>query len=146
MQEKLDVTKNTDLTQTLMSNYLLPLFFCRFHHIYLNFFADTLSVNMYITHVSVSAGANYPSIPCPYNILCWLFKNIEALGKNAYSWFYSINVLIIHPVQHFPIGCFVPFVFHLIRFHLIAQIVIQSICAGVEFSALQDQFVFIYWV
>lgn len=37
------------------------------------------------------------------------------------------------------------FVFHLIRFHLFTQLVIQSICAGVEYSVLEDQFVFIYW-
>lgn len=76
-----------------MSKYLLTLY-CRFHYIYLNFSADTFSVNLYVTHV-------YTSILCLFNILRWLVQNNEASGKNAYSCFYSINVLIIHPFDIF---------------------------------------------
>jgi len=79
-----------------MSYYLLILAL-HFSQLY----TDMFSVNMYITYIVVPASAHYPSIPCLFNIFCWLFKNNETSGKNAYSWFYSINVLIIHPFTIF---------------------------------------------
>lgn len=57
----------------------------------------------------------------------WQEKSLQLL-------FFSVNVLIIRPVQHFSLWLFVALVLYLNRFHPIGQIVIHSICAGVAFS------------
>lgn len=50
--------------------------------------------------------------------------------------FFVVFTVLMFSKNPFPIGCLLPFVFHLIRFNLIAHIVIHSICAGVNLYSL----------